>query len=122
MIKGFLINFFFLFAVFTYLQIIRVFKNKEKSNGKFFAVLKENGFFVFASLLTALIHFVFTVYQKKYILPIDMGIYSSCTILQTYLIYLQLGSLNSFNRDYPQIVVNGSEDDKKKYNNTTFSF
>lgn len=48
--------------------------------------------------------------------------YSTCLLLQTYMAYLQLGSLNAFNRDYPQLVGAGKNEEARKYRNTVFSF
>ena len=67
-------------------------------------------------------HFVFSIFVKAYVIPYEYGIYSSCLILQTYLSYLQLGSLNAFNRDYPQLIGAKKDEEAKAYRNTVFSF
>lgn len=72
--------------------------------------------------MSAGIHFIYSIYVKAYVAPLEYGIYSTCLLLQTYMAYLQLGSLNAFNRDYPQLLGAGKPEDAKKYRNTVFSF
>ncbi len=55
-------------------------------------------------------------------MPYEYGIYVSCTILQTYLAYMQLGTLNAFNRDYSQLIGACNDVLAKKYRNTVFTF
>lgn len=82
----------------------------------------EHFLFVGATILSAGIHFVYSIYVKAYILPLEYGMYSTCMLLQTYLAYLQLGSLNAFNRDYPQLVGAKKDTEARNYRNTVFSF
>lgn len=88
--------------------------------------LKQQGgehiLFVGATILSAGIHFIYSIYVKAYIEPLEYGIYSTCLLLQTYFVYLQLGALNAFNRDYPQLIGAGKEKEAKDYRNTVFSF
>lgn len=87
--------------------------------------LKEQGsehiFFIGATILSAGIHFIYSIYVKAYVEPLEYGMYSTCLLLQTYMAYLQLGSLNAFNRDYPQLVGAGKLEEAKKYRNTVLS-
>lgn len=78
--------------------------------------------YVFATVMHSGFHFIFSIYVKAYVNPLEYGIYSSCLLLQTYLTYLQLGSLNAFNRDYPQLMGAGKKEEAKAYSNTTFTF
>lgn len=82
----------------------------------------EHVLFVGATIFSAGIYFVYSIYVKAYIEPLEYGIYSTCSLLQTYMAYLQLGSLNAFNRDYPQLVGAGRIEEAKRYRNTVFSF
>ena len=82
----------------------------------------EHFLFVGATILSAGIHFIYSIYVKAYVAPLEYGIYSTCIILQTYMSYLQLGSLNAFNRDYPQLIGAGKLEEAEKYRNTVFSF
>lgn len=82
----------------------------------------EHIFFVAATILSAGIHFIYSIYVKAYVQPLEYGMYSTCMLLQTYMAYLQLGSLNAFNRDYPQLVGAGKHEEAKKYRDTVFSF
>lgn len=82
----------------------------------------EHFFYVGATLITAAVRFLYSVYVKAHIEPLEFGIYSTCLLLNTYFSYAQLGSLNAFNRDYPQLI--GAKDDEKakQYRDTTFTY
>lgn len=82
----------------------------------------EHVFFIGATIFSAGIHFIYSIFVKAYVKPLEYGIYSTCILLQTYISYLQLGSLNAFNRDYPQLVGSGNHEKAKRYRNTVFSF
>lgn len=82
----------------------------------------EQILFVGATILSAGLHFIYSIYVKAYVEPLEYGMYSTCLLLQTYMAYLQLGSLNAFNRDYPQLIGAEKIDEAKKYRNTVFSF
>lgn len=82
----------------------------------------EHILFVGATILSAGLHFVYSIYVKAYVEPFEYGLYSTCLLLQTYMAYLQMGSLNAFNRDYPQLVGAGKRNEAKRYRNTVFSF
>lgn len=82
----------------------------------------EHILFVGATVMSAGIHFIYSIYVKAYVAPLEYGMYSTCLLLQTYMAYLQLGSLSAFNRDYPQLIGAGKLDKAKKYRNTVFSF
>lgn len=88
--------------------------------------IKEQGgehlLFVGATILSAGIHFIYSIYVKVYVAPLEYGMYSTCLLMQTYMAYLQLGSLNAFNRDYPQLIGAGKREEAQKYRNTVFSF
>lgn len=90
--------------------------NKLKSRGI------EHILFVGATMMSAGIHFIYSIYVKAYVEPLEYGMYSTCLLLQTYMAYLQLGSLNAFNRDYPQLIGAGKVEEAKNYRNTVFSF
>lgn len=83
---------------------------------------QEYFYYVVATVLNSGLHFIFSVYVKAYVKPLEYGIYSSCLLLQTYLTYLQLGSLNAFNRDYPQLIGAKKTEEAHRYRNTTFTF
>lgn len=97
------------------LRVIKGFKDTIKRSGDYF-------YYVFATVMHSGLHFVFSIYVKTYVDPLEYGMYSSCLLLQTYLMYLQLGSLNAFNRDYPQLMGGKKYEDAKDYRNTTFTF
>ena len=82
----------------------------------------EHILFVGATILSAGLHFIYSIYVKAYVKPLEYGMYSTCLLLQTYMAYLQLGSLNAFNRDYPQLIGAKKTDEANKYRNTVFSF
>ena len=82
----------------------------------------EHFFYVGATLITALVHFLYSVYAKAHIEPLEFGIYSTCLLLKTYFSYAQLGTLNAFNRDYSQIIGAKDYDRAKRYRDTVFSY
>lgn len=79
-------------------------------------------FYVSATLISAIVHFIYSIYVKAKISPLEYGIYSSCLLLNTYMTYIQLGSLNAFNRDYPQILGEKNPKKAKECRDTIFTF
>lgn len=82
----------------------------------------EHFYFVGATAISAGVHFLYSIFVKAHIEPLEYGIYSTCLLLKTYLSYIQLGSLNAFNRDYPQIIGAGDKEKAEKYRDTTFTY
>lgn len=82
----------------------------------------EQILFVGATILSAGVHFIYSIYVKAYVEPLEYGMYSTCLLLQTYFAYLQLGALSAFNRDYPQMIGAGKTQEAKEYRNTVLSF
>lgn len=82
----------------------------------------EHIYYVGATVISAGVHFLYSIYVKAHIEPLEYGIYSTCLLLQTYMTYVQLGTLNAFNRDYPQLIGASDKESAKRYRNTTFSF
>ncbi len=75
-----------------------------------------------AAVISAALNFCFTVLARRYVPPLEYGIYSTCLLLQTYLSYAQLGVLNAYNRDYPQLAGAGQEEKLGDLKNTAFTF
>ena len=88
------------------------------------ALNKNNDFILVtvSTIIASAISFAYTIIARKYIPPLEYGIYSKCLLLQTYLTYGQLGVLNAYNRDYPQLIGAGDSQASVKLKNTTFSF
>lgn len=82
----------------------------------------EHAAYVGAMVFSAFAHFIYSVYVKQRIEPLDYGIYSTCLLLKTYLTYIQLGVMNAFNRDYPQLLGAGDTTKAKEYRNTAFTY
>lgn len=82
----------------------------------------EHLYFVGATVISSGVRFLYSVFVKAHIEPLEYGIYSTCLLLQTYMTYAQLGSLNAFNRDYPQLIGAGKKERAKNYRDTTFTF
>lgn len=82
----------------------------------------EHILFMGATVFTSGMHFLYSIYVKAYVSPLEYGMYSTCMLLQTYMAYLQLGVLNAFNRDYPQLIGAQKTEEAKEYSNTAFSF
>ena len=57
-----------------------------------------------STVIASAISFLFSVISRRYLSPLEYGTYSTCLLLQTYISYGQLGVLNSYNRDYPQLI------------------
>lgn len=87
-----------------------------------FKLASEHIFFLTSTVLSAGVYFFYSVYVKIYLTPFEYGIYSTCLLFQSYMFYIQLGSLNSFNRDYPQLIGNENHKKSKSYRDSTFSF
>ena len=75
-----------------------------------------------STVICALLSFVYSVYSKKYIDPYDYGIFSTCMLLENYLVYAQFGVLSAFNRDYPQVIGAGDKEKAEKLRNTTITY
>lgn len=88
------------------------------------ALNKNNDFILVtvSTIIASAISFAYTIIARKYIPPLEYGIYSKCLLLQTYLTYGQLGVLNAYNRDYPQLIGAGDSKASSNLKNTTFSF
>lgn len=82
----------------------------------------EHAAYVGAIAFSSFAHFVYSVYVRRSIAPVDFGIYSTCLLLQVYLTYIQLGVMNAFNRDYPQLLGAGDLEYAKNYRNTAFTY
>lgn len=95
---------------------------KLLKNKKMFKAGGEHAAYVGAVVFSSFTHFVYSVYVKRSIEPLDFGIYSTCLLLQVYLTYIQLGVMNAFNRDYPQLLGAGDVENAQKYRNTAFSY
>lgn len=91
----------------------------------FSSFIKKGGdyfLYVFATIMSSGFHFIYSIFVKSYVVPLEYGIYSTCLLLQTYMTYLQLGSMNSFNRDYPQLLGAGKNIEAKHFRDTTLTF
>lgn len=76
----------------------------------------------FGTVLGSMIKFFYSVFSKKMVSPADYGVFSAICILSTYLNYLQLGTMNAFNRDYPQLKGAGRIEEAKKTRNVTLTY
>lgn len=50
------------------------------------------------------VSFLFSIIARRYVIPYEYGIYSTCMLLHAYLAYIQCGVLNAYNRDLPQMI------------------
>ena len=85
---------------------------------------KKQGFIFLTAgtVICAIINFVYSVLSKRYVLPEELGIFSTCMIVESYLSYLQLGSINAYNRDLPQLLGAGKTEEAKNLKNSVFTF
>lgn len=86
--------------------------------------LKDIDFLLVAlsTAVSSIFSFIFSVLAKRYVSPLEYGIYSTCLLLQTYITYFQFGVLNAYNRDYPQIMGSGDFKKAALLKSTVFSF
>ena len=77
-----------------------------------------SGATVFCSLLT----FLYNIVVRNFVPPEDYGIYVTVDLLIMYFNYLQLGVLNSYNRDYPQLLGGNNELEAKYTSNVVWSY
>jgi hypothetical protein len=75
-----------------------------------------------STLTFSLITFVYQLFVKVYVLPYELGIFTTASLALSYLGYLQLGVLNSYNRDYPKILGCGDMAAAEKLRRNVFSF
>lgn len=96
------------------MNVIQCFKEKAK-NADFIVV-------TISTVISSVASFLYTIFARRYVLPLEYGIYSTCLLVQTYMSYAQLGVLNAYNRDYPQLLGAGEIEKSKKLKNTAFTF
>lgn len=89
-----------------------------------FIDFKKNDFILvtISTVACSFISFLYSVLAKKYVSPLEYGIYSTCLLLQTYLNYAQLGVMSAFNRDYPRLMGEQKEKEANILRNTTASY
>ncbi|WP_313151769.1 oligosaccharide flippase family protein [Lacrimispora sp.] len=75
-----------------------------------------------STVICSLISFIYSVLAKKYVPPIEYGIFSTCTLIQTYMNYIQFGVFNSYNRDYPQMIGAKKDKEAAELKNTAITF
>ncbi len=69
-----------------------------------------------------MISYVYSIITKRYVMPYEYGIYTTVNIMLLYMNYLQLGVLNAYSRDYPQLLGAGNEDAGQHLKNSVFTF
>lgn len=75
-----------------------------------------------STVITSIFSFIYSVYARKYVVPSEYGIFVASNILLLYFNYLQLGTLNSLNRDYTQLLGAGKINEAKRLKSSTFVF
>ncbi len=76
-----------------------------------------------ANIFASLISFIYSVLIRRYLSTYEIGIYTSVNLVVTYLGFAQLGLLNAYNRDYPQMLGAGKgENEVKHLKSTVFTF
>lgn len=75
-----------------------------------------------STMIASGISFLFSVIARRYVVPFEYGIYSTCMLWNSYLAYLQCGVINAYNRDLPQYI--GAEKNQEALNlqKTVLSF
>lgn len=79
-------------------------------------------FLTFATVLGSFIKLFYSVFSKKMVEPADYGIFSAICIISTYLNYLQLGTMNAYNRDYPQLRGAKRVNEAKEIKDATLTY
>lgn len=85
---------------------------------------KKQGFLFLTTgtVIGAIINFAYSVISRRYVAPEDLGIFSTCMIVESYLSYLQLGSINAYNRDLPQLLGAKKTEEAKNLKSSVFTF
>lgn len=76
----------------------------------------------FGTVIGSMIKFFYSVYSKKLVDPSDYGIFVAVSIIATYMNYIQLGTLNAYNRDYPQLLGKGEAGKARRVKNATLTY
>ncbi len=79
-------------------------------------------FLTIGTVIGSIITFFYSVYSKKLTNPKEYGIFTATSIILTYLNYFQLGTMNAYNRDYPQLVGAGKPGEAKSIKDATLSY
>ncbi len=77
---------------------------------------------VLSTGIHAVLVFAYGIFVRHYVLPIEYGAYTTANIVLTYLNFLHLGVLNSYNRDYPQAVGASNCEKMSALENTTVTY
>ena len=77
---------------------------------------------IVATGIHAVLLFVYGIFVKHYVEPVEYGFYSTANIVLTYLNYMQLGVLNSYNRDFPNAIGEGNQNRVKKLKDVTVTY
>ncbi|PWM45053.1 MAG: hypothetical protein DBX47_05080 [Clostridiales bacterium] len=75
-----------------------------------------------STIICTLITFLYNLLTKRVVMPFEYGIYSACSMVLNYTAYLQLGVLNAYNRDYPQLLGSGEYEKAHKVKNVVFTY
>ena len=75
-----------------------------------------------ATIFHAIALFFYGLIIREYVGPYEYGLYTISNLLLVYLGYLQLGVLNSYNRDYPQYIGAKNCEDAKLARNSVSTF
>lgn len=98
-------------------------KNKFSLKSVLSLISKMDYIVVTAStVICSLLSFLYSIYAKKYIDPLEYGIFSTCTLIQSYLSYAQLGTMSSYNRDYPRLLGANELDKAERLRETTQTY
>lgn len=82
----------------------------------------EYSIVVAANLICSFVMLVYNVIMRRYVPPYDMGIYTSVNLIILYMGYAHIGVLNSYNRDYPQLLGAREKIKAEKMRNAVFTF
>ncbi|MHC1682806.1 MAG: oligosaccharide flippase family protein [Clostridiaceae bacterium] len=75
-----------------------------------------------ATVFSTMMSFIYNIYMRKYIEPYDFGLFTTASLLLLYLSFLQLGVLNAFNRDYPQLLGGNDLVNANRQKNIVFTY
>lgn len=60
-----------------------------------------------STLICSVLMFGYNILIRRFITPYDLGMFTSVNLVSIYMNYLQMGVLNSYARDYPQLLGQG---------------
>jgi len=79
-------------------------------------------YFVGGSIFKSIIQIIANIFVLAYISPEHMGIWNSILLFQTYSVFVQIGVINGFNREYPYEIGRENRDSARLLAETALAY